>query len=315
MTWRILVSAPYLQGAIERYRSTFVEHGAEVVLPKVVERLSEEELLGLVGDIDGVIAGDDQFTRTVLERALPRLKVLSKWGTGIDSFDLEACAELGIAVCNTPDAFVHPVADSVLGYILSFARQLVWMDRGMKQGAWIKIPGRALNENTLGIIGVGRIGKAVAERARAFGMTVLGNDLLEMPPEFVARTGIRMVDRETLLEQADFVSLNCDLNATSRHLISGPELQRMKPTGVLINLSRGPVIDEPALIAALERGEIAGAALDVFEQEPLPAGSPLLQMDNVMLAPHNSNSSPAAWERVHRLTIDNLFRILERHTP
>ncbi len=311
MTWRILVSAPYIQPSIELFNSLFASHNAEIILPEVHERLSEEELFDLVGEIDGVVAGDDHFTRRVLEKAVPRLRVISKWGTGIDAFDQDACREFGIVIRNTPDAFTAPVADSVLGYILAFARQQPWMDLQMKAGVWNKIPGRALNETTLGIIGVGQIGKAIAQRAKGFGMRILGNDPVVMPDEFMSATGIEMVSKRALLKRADFVTVNCDLNPTSRSLISAEDFRDMKSSAVIINLARGLIIDEPAMIAALLGNEIAGAALDVFADEPLPAESLLRQMDNVMLAPHNSNSSPHAWGRVHESTLKNLFEVLE----
>jgi D-3-phosphoglycerate dehydrogenase len=311
MKWRILVSAPYLQPFIDHFRPVFEAHDAEIILPDVHERLSEVELLGLVGEIDGVVAGDDRFTRRVLECATPRLKVISKWGTGIDSFDLDACRDLGVSVRNTPDAFTNPVADSALGYILCFARKLPWMDVQMKKGCWEKIPGRALNESTLGVVGVGRIGKAVAMRAKAFDMELLGCDLVAMPEDFLVGTGIEMTSMAKLLEKADFVSINCDLNPTSRHLIGCNEFSMMKPTSILVNMARGPIVDEVALVSALQNGELAGVALDVFEEEPLPQDSPLLEMDNVLLAPHNSNSSPLAWKRVHENTLKNLFDALE----
>ena len=311
MKWRILVSAPYLQPFINQFRSVFEAHNAEIILPEVHERLSEEELLNVVGDIDGVVAGDDQFSRRVLEKAAPRLKVISKWGTGVDAFDHDACREFGVEIRNTPDAFTHPVADSVLGYVLCFARQLPWMALQMKAGVWNKIPGRALNESTLGIIGVGRIGKAIARRAKGFGMRILGNDLVDMPADFLMETGIEMVSKDKLLKEADFVTLNCDLNPSSRYLMRAEEFHRMKPSAVVINLARGPIIDESALSAALQSDIIAGAAMDVFENEPLPIDSPLRGLDNVLLAPHNSNSSPDAWARVHENTLKNLFDVLE----
>lgn len=311
MRWRILVSAPYLQPCIDRYRPVFAAHDAEIVLPVVNERLSEAELLDLVGGIDGVVAGDDRFTRRVLEKAVPRLKVISKWGTGVDAFDPEACRELGVVIRNTPDAFTNPVADSVLGYVLAFARRLPWMDRQMKAGVWDKIPGRALNETTLGIIGGGRIGKAVARRARAFGMKVIGNDVVAMPQAFLDETGIEMLSKDELLREADFVTLNCDLNPTSYHLMDVTAFALMKPDAILINMARGSIVEEAALVQALIDGKIAGAGLDVFEGEPLPLESPLRRMDNVMLAPHNSNSSPKAWLRVHENTLKNLFDVLE----
>ncbi len=177
----------------------------------------------------------------------------------------------------------------------------------MKRGVWDKLPGKTLSECALGIIGVGTIGKTVTRRARAFGMKVLGTDIVEIDHVFITETGIQMTSLDALLAESDFVSLNCDLNPTSYHLINEKTLAKMKPTAVLVNTARGPIVDEKALITALQSGKVGGAALDVFEQEPLPKDSPLLKMDNVMLAPHNANSSPAAWERVHWNTIKNLM--------
>ena len=311
MYLKVLVTAPYMQMVIDRFRHIFEEKSIELIVPAVKERFNEHELLEWVADVDGVICGDDQFTQRVLQAA-PKLKVLSKWGTGIDSIDQAACKRLGIAVRNSPNAFSEPVADSVLGYILSFARRLPWMDRMIRRGQWRKLPSIALRECTLGVIGVGSVGKAVVRRATAFGMQVLGNDLVEMPLDFLAENRIDMVSKEELLQQAEFVSLNCTLTPTSFHLISDNEFALMKSTAVIINTARGPIIDEPALIRALQNEQIAGAALDVFEQEPLPAESPLLEMDNVMLASHNANSSPEAWERVHQNTVRNLLNELEK---
>jgi D-3-phosphoglycerate dehydrogenase len=300
-----------MQPVIERFRPVFEEHDAEIVLPTVHERLSEEELLEIMGDIHGVVAGDDRFTARVLEKASPGLRVLSKWGTGIDSFDLEACKKLGIAVRNTPNAFSEPVADSIMGYILNFARRLPAMDQQMKSGMWDKIPGRALNESVLGVIGVGNVGKALVRRAHAFGFRILGNDIVEIDEDFIRDYDIEMMSKKSLLAQSDFVSLNCDLNPSSYHLMTEERFRQMKTTAFLINLARGPIIEESQLVKALQDKVISGAALDVFENEPLPKNSPLLRMNNVMLAPHNSNSSPKAWENVHRNTLKNLFEVLE----
>lgn len=311
MSWKVLVSAPYIQPVIHRFRAIFEANDVELVIPAVSERLSEEELMQLVGDIDGAICGDDQFTERVL-RAASCLKVISKWGTGIDSIDLKVAAQLGIAVRNTQGAFTQPVADTALGYILCFARQIPWMNRDMQGGKWCKLRGVSLHECTLGIIGVGNIGKAVTHRAVAFGMRVLGNDVVKMPTQFTTETGIKMVTKDELLRQADFVSLNCDLNPTAYHLMDRQRFLQMKNTAYLINTARGPIVDESALIEALQKGWIVGAALDVFEKEPLLPNNPLRGMDNVLLAPHNANSSPLAWERVHENTVRNLIEELRR---
>ncbi len=315
MTTRVLVSAPYMLPHLDRFRPIFERSGIELVTPEVVERLSEEELLQLVGEIDGAICGDDRFTPCVLQAAVPRLKVISKWGTGIDSIDKEAAQQLGVRVCNTPGAFADPVSDSVMGYILCFARRLPWMDRNMKQGEWEKTPAKSLRECVLGVVGVGNCGKAVLQRAQGFGMRLLGNDIQEISPAFIDEVGVTMMNLADLLPQVDFLSLNCDLNPTSFHLLTRERLQCLRSSAVVINTSRGPVIDEKALIEALREGWISGAALDVFEDEPLAVDHPLRSMDQVMLGPHNANSSLAAWERVHRNTIRNLFEGLGISPP
>jgi len=306
MLWRVLVSAPYFIPVIEEYQQRLAKENVDLIPARVKERLSEAELLEVVGDIDGIICGDDRITKRVLDAA-PRLKVISKWGTGIDSIDSAEAQRRGIPVYRTRNAFSEPVADTVLGYILIFARQLPRMDANIRSGTWKKPHLVALGECTLGIIGVGDCGKAVARRAVAFGMHLLGNDIVDMPEAFLSESGIEMVALDQLLTEADFISLNPDLNPTSYHLISEPQLAMMKSSAYLINASRGPVVDEPALVKALQKGQIAGAALDVFEEEPLPAESPLRELDNCLLAPHNANSSPRAWQKVHENTVRNLL--------
>jgi D-3-phosphoglycerate dehydrogenase len=293
---------------VERFRPVFDRYGIDLLIPgEVAERLEEEDILKYAGQFDGAICGDDRYTSRVLEACAPRLKVISKWGTGVDSIHAESCARLGIKLGRTPNAFTLPVADTIMGYILTFSRRLPWMDRAMKSGIWDKIPGKALHEQTLGIVGVGTIGKTLARRAHAFGMKVLGNDIVEIDHVFIAETGIQMTDLRFLLSNSDFISINCDLNPTSHQLINPETLSYAKAGVVLINTARGPIVDESALIAALGSGQLGGAALDVFDVEPLPHDSPLMKMDNVMLAPHNANSSPAAWERVHWNTVKNLL--------
>jgi D-3-phosphoglycerate dehydrogenase len=298
---------------LERYRPLFDHYGIDLIVPEVQERLEEAQILVFAGQFDGTICGDDRYTERAIRACAPRLRVISKWGTGIDSIDLETATNLGIKVGRTPNAFTLPVADTVMGYVLAFARRQPWMDRQVKAGKWVKIPGRSLSECALGVIGVGNIGKAILRRARAFGMQLIGNDIIEIAPEFLLENYIDMVSLDDLLAQSDFVSLNCDLNPTSFHLINRETLEKVKSTAILINTARGQVVDEPALVDALEGGKIAGAALDVFEEEPLPLDHPFLKMDNVMLAAHNANSSQAAWKRVHLNTIRNLFEGLGIH--
>ena len=303
----VLFSAPYMIPFLDRFRLVLDRHEITLIVADVQERLGEDDLLRYAGRFDGAICGDDHYSARVIEACAPRLRVISKWGTGIDSIDQDAAVRFGVKIGRTLNAFTLPVADTVMGYILAFARRHPEMNREMKSGKWEKIPGKALHETTLGIVGVGNIGKAVTRRARAFGMTVLGTDIVEIDHVFIAETGIRITDLKDLMSQADFISLNCDLNPTSYHLINPETLSYVKPGAVIINTARGSIVDESALVDALQSGKLGGAALDVFEIEPLPDDSPLLKMDKVMLAPHNANSSPAAWERVHWNTIKNLL--------
>ena len=307
MTPTILLSAPYMIPFVQRFQPVFDHYGLTVIVPDVRERMEEAQLLPYAGQIDGAICGDDRYTARALQAFAPRLKVISKWGTGIDSIDRLAAASLGIQVRNTPNAFTLPVSDTILAYMLAFARRQPWMDRHVKAGIWEKIPGRSLSECTLGVIGLGNIGKAVIRRARAFGMRLLGNDIIPIAPDFLIENGVQMLPLAELMRQSDYIAVCCDLNPTSYHIINAHSLANCQPHAVIINTARGPLVDEPALVAALQSGQIGGAALDVFEHEPLPADSPLTRLDNVMLAPHNANSSPSAWERVHWNTIRNLI--------
>ena len=312
MRWKVLISAPYAMPVINVYRTRLETENCDIIVAEVNERLEEHELLPIVSDVDGIICGDDRITARVIEAA-PRLKVISKWGTGIDSIDVEAAARRDIKVCNTTDAFSEPVADTVLAYILLFARQVARMNADLRANRWQKPQLFSLREKTLGVVGVGNCGKAVVRRAVAFGMRVLGNDIVQISPEFLHSAGIEMVSFPALLEQADFVTVHTTLNPTSFHLFNDGAFQQFKPGAYLINTSRGAVVEEAALVRALETGTIAGAALDVFEVEPLPFGSRLRQFDNCWLSPHNANSSPMYADRVHENTIRNLLNELQQH--
>lgn len=303
----VLISAPYILPEITRFQEVFEFFNLEILLPDVHERLSENELMSYAGTFDGTICGDDQYTSKVIDACSPRLKVISKWGTGIDSIDQTAADEKGIFIGNTTNAFTVPVSESVLGYMLAFVRHLPWLDRDVKAGRWEKIIGKTLSECILGVVGVGNIGKAVLRRASAFGMQLIGNDIIDIAPDFLLEHNVQMTPLDDMMARSDFISINCTLNPTSYHLINAERLALCKPDAVVINTARGPVINEPDLIQVLQSGKIGGAALDVFEEEPLPSDSPLRKMPQVMLAPHNSNSSPRFWEDVHWNTIRNLL--------
>lgn len=307
MQWNVLVTCPHLQKTIDLYRKSLAEKGISVEVPPMVQQLSEAELLEIIDQFDGVIAGDDPFTAKVLEKG-KRLKIVAKWGIGIDAIDLEAAKQLGIPVVNTPGAFPDEVADVALGYIILLARQLHKMDQSVRNGGWLQIPGITLRGKTLGIIGVGSIGRAVVQRGRAVGMSVVGYDVMPVSEEFKAETGIKQLSLEELLQESDFIVLCCNLTAENYHLLSHEQFEMMKSGARIINVARGPLIDETALIAALEAGKVAGAALDVFEVEPLPMESPLRQFDQCIFGTHNGSHTKEAVMRVNELAINNLLK-------
>ncbi|MDP9250712.1 MAG: phosphoglycerate dehydrogenase [Chloroflexota bacterium] len=303
----VLVTCPPMLASAGDWRSRFDALGIEVGLPDVVQQLSAAELIALLPGYDGMIAGDDPLTADVL-RSAPRLRVVSKWGIGVDSIDLQAAAELGIRVTNTPDTFGDEVADVAIGYVVMLARQLHRIDRSVRTGTWAKPQGVSLAGRTLGVVGLGSIGRALARRGAAMGMRVIGHDVDPATGRRAIGAGIEVVDLEQLIAQADVISLHCPLTDQNRHMINEARLARMRPGSYLINTARGPLIDEAALVGALGEGRLGGAALEVFEEEPLPAGSPLIGMENVILGSHNASNTAEAVARVNELAIDNVLR-------
>lgn len=310
MKWRVLITCPQLQETIDSYRNLLAEHSVEIEVPHLVQQLSESELLQIIEDFDGVIAGDDPFTAKVLERG-KRLRVIAKWGIGVDAIDLEVAKQLGIRVSNTPNVFADEVADVVMGYIILLARQLHKLDQSVRSGRWWKPQCVSLCGQTLGVIGVGSIGKAVVRRASVAGMVAIGYDVAPLPAPFVEETGLRIVSLRELLRTSDFISLNCNLTQVNRHLLSTSEFAIMKTGVYIINTSRGALIDEAALVQSLQEGKVAGSALDVFEQEPLPLDSQLRQFDNCIFGTHNSSNTTEAVMKVNEIAIRNLLDGLE----
>lgn len=309
MKYRVLVTCPQLQRTIDQYRDTFSQHDIEVEAPPLVQQMSESELLPIIGRFDGVIAGDDPFTSQVLEKGT-RLKAIAKWGIGVDAIDLDAARRFGIRVSNTPDVFSDEVADVVMGYIILLARQLHHLDHSVRNGGWLKVSGTSLRGKTLGVVGVGSIGRAVALRAAAAGMVTVGHDIFPPPDDFLHCTGTRMLTLDSFLAESDFISLNCNLTGRNRHMLGRRQFGLMKTGVFIVNTARGALIDQAALAAALGDGKVAGAALDVFEKEPLPEDSPLRAFDSCIFGTHNSSNTVEAVQRVNRLVIHNLLEDL-----
>lgn len=304
---KILITAPYMIREKEKIKNLFRGKNVDVDFAEVEERLGESDLMKIIKGYHGIICGDDRITRNVLAVA-GNLRVIVKWGTGIDSIDKKEAEKLGIPVFRTPDAFSEPVADSTLGIILAFSRAIFESDRLMKSGNWDKPQGYCLSEKIIGIIGLGNVGTAVAKRLQAFNTVILANDIVEKDPALIHKYGIQMASKDEIYEKADFISLHCDLNDTSYHILDGAAFKNMKRKPYIINTARGPLIEEGALIEALNAGRIAGAALDVFEDEPLSKDSPLRRMQNTILSSHNSNTSPHYWQKVHENSVNMLLK-------
>lgn len=303
----VLVTCPPMQRTAKEWLGRFEALGIKVGLPPVVQQLSPDELAGLLPDYDGMIAGDDELTAKVLDRA-SRLRVVSKWGIGLDGIDLEAARRLGIRVTNTPGSFGNEVADVTIGYVVMLTRQLHRIDRSVRDGRWEKPQGISLANRTLGIVGLGSIGQAVARRGTAMGMRVIGHEIIASSAERAAEAGIELLDLDTVVAEADVLTLHCPLTELNRHMIDAARLARMRPGSYLVNTARGPLIDEAALVAALQSGHLAGAALDVYKVEPLPASSPLAAMENVILGSHNASNTREAVARVNQMAIDNVLQ-------
>jgi len=307
---RILISCVQLQRSLDDHRGRLDERGAELIVPPVDQQLREPELLELIAGVDGMIAGDDHVTRAVLERA-DRLRIVSKWGVGTDAIDLDAAARLGIRVTNTPGMFGEEVADVVIGYLVLLARHLHETDRAVRAGDWAKPEGVSIAGRTLGIVGLGHIGRAVAARAIAMRMRVLGVEIDAANCAAAAQAGVEVVDLESLLTESDVISLNTPLTPDTRHMLNSETLGRLRPGAWIINTARGSLIDEAALATALDSGRVGAAALDVFEVEPLPNDSRLRGFDQVILGSHNSSNTVEAAHRTSERAIDNLIRGLD----
>jgi D-3-phosphoglycerate dehydrogenase len=313
MTAKVLVSNMMMLKERQRFEAEISARGWEPVFAEVNQYLNEEECLRYAGRVDAWLAGDDQVTRRVLEHFLPRLKGIAKWGTGLDSIDLAAARQLGVPVKNTPAAFSEAVAEVALAYMLMLTRHLLTIDQGVRKGEWLKPRGLGLFGRTCGLIGFGAIGQGIGRRVKSCGMTILAYD-----PPLKANGGLtngpladtEFVELDRLISECDVLCLACNLTPDNWHILNADRLKSMKKDAVVVNVGRGPLVDEAALAQALAAGEIAGAGLDVFEVEPLPAESPLRKLPNVVLGSHNANNLNSAVEFVHANTMKNLTAIL-----
>ena len=290
------------------------EHQCEIISNPFGHALNEKELLKLIPEVSGVITGMDQLTNRVISSA-NKLKVISKHGIGVDNIDIKAAGNKNIVVTNIPAGKEesNAVADFTFALILSIARKICEMDRNMKKGNWTKAIGSEVFGKTLGIIGSGAIGKSVIARAKGFDMNILVNDIHE-DKELIKKFGVKYVDLDYLLNNSDFVSIHVPLNETTRRLIAKKELNSMKNSSYLINTARGGIVDEKDLYEALNTNTIAGAALDVFFEEP-PRKSPLLELNNLVTTPHMAAYTKSSLENLDVISAENVISVFKGNKP
>ncbi len=276
------------------------------------KNLKEDQLVALIKGIDGMIVGEDDVTRKVIE-AGDRLKVISKNGVGVNQIDIAAATEKGVVVTNTPGANSNAVADLTFGLMLSAARRIPFAHNATRQGKWDKFFGTELWRKTLGIVGTGYIGKGVARRARGFEMRTLGYDLIQ-DAAFAKEVGLTYVSLETLFREADFVTLHLPLTKETDGIVSREHLRMMKRTAYLVNIARGGIVRSVDLYDALQRKELAGAAVDVFEEEP-PIGNPLLTLDNVVTTSHIGAFTWESMENMGSIAAQNVIDVLQGQRP
>lgn len=279
------------------------------LVPREADIFVEDNLIRKLAGAEAVLAGSEPYTRKVIE-AVPELRAICRTGVGFDAIDLEACDEAGVVVTTTPGVNHHAVAEHAIALLMGVARGFPELDRRVRENRWIRTPLPRVMGSTLGIVGLGRIGRATAWRGAGLGMKVIAFEPYPQM-EFVEQMQIELVELDELLARSDFVSLHCPMSSENHHLIDSRTIAKMKPGSVLINTSRGGLVDERALCEGLKSGQLRGAGLDVFEVEPLPLDSPLLELENVLLAGHvaglDSQSRHDTFKMVAEIVIE-LYR-------
>jgi D-3-phosphoglycerate dehydrogenase / 2-oxoglutarate reductase len=306
--WKVVIT-DCDHGSINEEKEEFERMGAELILAQVTK---EEDLIRVCKNADGLITQYALLTRRVLER-LPKCKVIARYGVGVDTIDLQAATDLGIIVANVPDYCVDEVVTQMIALTLALARKIAFFDQQVKSSQWDfrqGMPIYRVRGKTLGLIGSGRIGQEVGRRMSGFGVRVIAFD-----PYVKSLGGIELTDLDTLLKTSDVISVHCPLNPTTHHLIGVKEFHKMEKKPLILNTSRGPIIDEKALIAALLEGRISGAGLDVLEKEPPDSQNPLLKMDNVILSPHVGFYSEESIGELKRRTAENIAEVLVGRWP
>lgn len=311
MSWTILATARAFWVSGQDAQRQLEETGCKVIHSPRPGPFPTEELIPMLEGCDAVVAASEPYNAEVFA-ACPQLKVVSRCGVGTDSVDMKAAAEAGVIATNTPGAMTQAVADFTLALMLAAARRLPEADALMRAGGWQELRGSGVSGKTLGLIGTGRIGSAVAERAIGFRMRILAYDPVVSS---VGIPGVEFVDLETLLQESDFVSLHCPATPETTGMMNKERLEKMKPSAFLINTGRGALINETDLLQALHLETIAGAALDVYQQEPLPADHPLRSAPRTVLTPHNAFNALESTQEMSRQSALNILDLMQGRIP
>lgn len=306
---KVLVTCPPMLGLFNEFVSEFERFGLDGVAANVTQVMSEEELIEILPEYDGWIIGDDPATRRVFEAGVSgQLKAAVKWGVGIDNVDFEACKDLGIPITNTPGVFGNEVADVAMALFLGLSRHTHEIDRGIRfDGTWPKPPGVSLWNKTVAVVGYGDIGRATVRRLLAFDLDVIVYDPFATVESAEKLSQAQWPDR---LGEADFLVFTCPLTPATQHMFNHDLIGKLKPGVRVVNVARGPIIEETAIVKALEDGIVHSAALDVFEVEPLPENSPLRQFNNTIFGSHNGSNSVDAVRKVSHLAIQKIAGFL-----
>ena len=310
---KILLTTTSFQDTPGAHHDLLKQTGWEIIAAR--GPLNEADTLALVGDVDGYICGDDAITRQVLEKARPKLKVLSKYGIGVDKIDIKACTEFGIPLLFTPGVNHTTVAEHAFLLLLALEKDLLFHTDSTRAGGWQRKTGHELFEKTLGIIGLGRVGKEVAIRARAFGMNVLSMSR-HWDKNFAAQYGIKEVTSlDEIFAKSDYISLHTKLTQETRELIDSRNISKMKRGVVIVNCARGEVVNADDLVLALKSGQVAGYGADVLDQEPPPADYPLLKLPNVIVTPHIGSRTYESVVRQATCAVKNLILAMNGEKP
>jgi len=313
MKKRILLTTTSFQDTPGAHHELLAETGWELITAR--GPLNEADTLALVGEVDGYICGDDAITRAVLEKALPRLTVLSKYGIGVDKIDMEAATELGIPVCFTPGVNHTTVAEHCFSLLLALYKNLVTEVNHTRKGEWKRLTGHEIMGKRLGIVGLGRIGKEVAIRAKAFGLELVGHDIY-WPEAFASEYGIEKADSvDDLLERCDIISLHTNLTEETRNLINLQRLARMKDGVIIINCARGELVNTDAMVHGLKIGKVGGYGTDVLDEEPPPADHPLLKEEKCLVTPHIGSRTYESVVRQATASVKNLILAMSGEKP